>query len=69
MFCYPFATYFRNSIIFLKNYNNKNQKIPPTQSKWEIIHAMPEAHYCGKSVGNSSAQIAETFVNNGFLPL
>ena len=30
---------------------------------------MPEAHYCGKSVGNSSAQIAETIVNTGSLPL
>ena len=30
---------------------------------------MPEAHYCGKSVGNSSAQIAETIVNTDSLPL
>ena len=30
---------------------------------------MPEAHYCGKSVGNSSAQMAETIVNTGSLPL
>lgn len=30
---------------------------------------MPEAYYCRKSVENSSAQMAETIVNTGFLPL
>ena len=30
---------------------------------------MPETPYCGKSVGNSSAQMAETIVNTGSLPL
>ena len=30
---------------------------------------MPEAHYCGKSVGYSSTQMAETIVNTGSLPL
>jgi len=44
-------------------------KNPTYSSKWEIIRAMPEAHYCGKSVGNPSAQIAETIVNTGSLPL
>ena len=44
-------------------------KNPTYRSKWEIIRAMPEAHYCGKSVGNSSAQTAETIVNTGSLPL
>lgn len=48
---------------------NFSQKIPPTQSKWEIIRAMPKAHYCGKSVGNSSSKMAETIVNTGSLPL
>ncbi|MEI3218853.1 MAG: hypothetical protein V8S08_03450 [Lachnoclostridium sp.] len=43
-------------------------KNPTYRSKWEIIRAMPEAHYCGKSVGNSSAQTAETIVNTGSLP-
>ena len=45
------------------------KKNPTYSSKWKIIRAMPEAHYCGKSVGNSSAQIAETIVNTGSLPL
>ena len=43
-------------------------KNPTYRSKWEIIRAMPEAHYCGKSVGNSSAQMAETIVNTTSLP-
>ena len=43
-------------------------KNPTYRSKWKIIRAMPEAHYCGKSVGNSSAQTAETIVNTGSLP-
>ncbi|MGN9012093.1 hypothetical protein ACTM9M_15610 [Oliverpabstia intestinalis] len=30
---------------------------------------MPEAYYCGKNVGNSSAQMAETIVNTGSLSL
>ena len=44
-------------------------KNPTYRSKWEIIRAMPEAYYCGKNVGNSSAQMAETIVNTGSLPL
>ena len=44
-------------------------KNPTYRSKWEVIRAMPEAHYCGKSVGNSSHKMAETIVNTGSLPL
>ena len=44
-------------------------KNPTYRSRWEIIRAMPKAHYCGKSVGNSSAKMAATIVNTGSLPL
>ncbi|MGN0418731.1 hypothetical protein [Anaerostipes faecalis] len=44
-------------------------KNPTYRSKWEIIRVMPEAHYCGKSVGNSSAQMTETIVNTDSLSL
>ena len=43
-------------------------KNPTYRSKWEIICAMPVDHYCGKSVGYSSTQMAETIVNTGSLP-